>query len=66
MGRGRARRGRAGIRAAVASGENLTGLEQYRPLLDANAVDIVQVGNVWGITHFLRVAALAHSRRPAR
>ena len=51
---------RRGIRAAVASGENLTGLEQYRPLLDADAIDIVQVGNVWGITHFLRVAAVAH------
>jgi L-alanine-DL-glutamate epimerase-like enolase superfamily enzyme len=53
---------RRGIRAAVATGENLTGLEQYRPLLDADAVDIVQVGNVWGITHFLRVAAMAHGR----
>jgi L-alanine-DL-glutamate epimerase-like enolase superfamily enzyme len=52
---------RRGIRAAVATGENLTGLEQYRPLLDADAVDVVQVGNVWGITHFLRVAAVAHS-----
>jgi L-alanine-DL-glutamate epimerase-like enolase superfamily enzyme len=51
---------RRGVRAAVATGENLTGLEQYRPLLDADAVDIVQVGNVWGITHFLRVAAVAH------
>jgi L-alanine-DL-glutamate epimerase-like enolase superfamily enzyme len=51
---------RQGIRAAVATGENLTGLEQYRPLLDADAIDIVQVGNVWGITHFLRVAAVAH------
>src|SRR3954468_6797499 len=51
---------RGKVRAAIASGENLTGLEQYRPLLDANAVDIVQVGNVWGITHFLRVATLAH------
>jgi L-alanine-DL-glutamate epimerase-like enolase superfamily enzyme len=51
---------RGKIRAAVASGENLTGLEQYRPLLDANALDIVQVGTVWGITHFLRVASLAH------
>ncbi|TCC32199.1 mandelate racemase/muconate lactonizing enzyme family protein [Kribbella sindirgiensis] len=51
---------RGKIRAAVASGENLTGLEQYRPLLDAKALDIVQVGNVWGITHFLRVATLAH------
>jgi L-alanine-DL-glutamate epimerase-like enolase superfamily enzyme len=49
------------VRTAVATGENLTGLEQYRPLLDADAVDIVQVGNVWGITHFLRVAAVAHS-----
>ncbi|MEU8660425.1 mandelate racemase/muconate lactonizing enzyme family protein [Actinoplanes philippinensis] len=48
------------IRAGVATGENLTGLEQYRPLLDADAVDIVQVGNVWGITHFLRMAAVAH------
>ncbi|GIJ49671.1 racemase [Virgisporangium aliadipatigenens] len=53
---------RHGVRAAVATGENLTGLEQYRPLLDADAVDIVQVGNVWGITHFLRVSAVAHSR----
>jgi L-alanine-DL-glutamate epimerase-like enolase superfamily enzyme len=53
---------RRGIRAAVAAGENLTGLEQYRPLLDADALDIVQVANVWGITHFLRVAAVAHAR----
>lgn len=49
------------VRAGVASGENLTGLEQYRPLLTAAAVDIVQTGSVWGITHFLRVAALAHA-----
>ncbi|WP_433559485.1 mandelate racemase/muconate lactonizing enzyme family protein [Pseudonocardia xinjiangensis] len=51
---------RAGIRAGVASGENLTGIEQLRPLLDADALDIVQVGSSWGITHLLRVAALAH------
>jgi L-alanine-DL-glutamate epimerase-like enolase superfamily enzyme len=50
-----------GIRAAVATGENLTGLEQYRPLLAAGAVDIVQAASVWGVTHFLRVAALAHA-----
>ena len=50
-----------GIRAAVATGENLTGLEQYRPLLAAGAVDIVQTAAVWGVTHFLRVAALAHA-----
>src|SRR3954451_1485692 len=46
-------------RAAVATGENLTGLEQYRPLLDAGAVGVVQAGCVWGITHFLRGATLA-------
>ncbi|WP_020524928.1 mandelate racemase/muconate lactonizing enzyme family protein [Catelliglobosispora koreensis] len=50
-----------GIRAAVATGENLTGLEQFRPLLAAGAVDIVQTASAWGITHFLRVAALAHA-----
>lgn len=50
------------VKAAVATGENLTGLEQYRPLFDAGAVDVVQAGAVWGITHFLRVAHAAHSR----
>ena len=50
-----------GIRASVASGENLTGLEQFRPLLAAGALDVVQTGAVWGITHFLRVATLAHA-----
>jgi L-alanine-DL-glutamate epimerase-like enolase superfamily enzyme len=47
------------LRAAVATGENLTGLEQYGPLLDGDAVGIVQTGSVWGITHFLRVSVLA-------
>jgi L-alanine-DL-glutamate epimerase-like enolase superfamily enzyme len=50
------------VRAAIATGENLTGLEQYRPLLDAQAVDIVQAAAVWGVSHFLRVAYAAHSR----
>ena len=50
-----------GVRASVASGENLSGLEQFRPLLAAGAVDIVQTASVWGVTHFLRVAALAHA-----
>jgi L-alanine-DL-glutamate epimerase-like enolase superfamily enzyme len=50
-----------GIRASVASGENLTGLEQYRPLLAAGAIDVVQAGTAWGVTHFLRVSALAHA-----
>ncbi|WP_232494253.1 mandelate racemase/muconate lactonizing enzyme family protein [Novosphingobium kaempferiae] len=50
------------VTTAVATGENLTGLEQYAPLLDAQAVDIVQAGSVWGITHFMRVAMAAHAR----
>lgn len=50
-----------GIRASVAAGENLTGLEQFRPLLAAGAVDVVQTAAGWGVTHFLRVAALAHA-----
>lgn len=58
---GHARLTRA-VRAAVATGENLTGLEQFRPLLDAGGVDVVQVGCTWGVTHFLRVATIAHGR----
>jgi L-alanine-DL-glutamate epimerase-like enolase superfamily enzyme len=50
-----------GIRASVAGGENLTGLEQFRPLLAAGALDVVQTASGWGVTHFLRVAALAHA-----
>ena len=52
---------RAHIRAGIASGENLTGLEQLRPLIDADAIDIAQVGSAWGITHFLRAGHLAHA-----
>lgn len=51
---------RAGVRASVASGENLTGIEQFLPLLRAEALDVVQTSMVFGITHFLRVAAAAH------
>ena len=50
-----------GIRASIAAGENLTGLEQFRPLLAAGALDVVQTAAGWGVTHFLRVAALAHA-----
>lgn len=50
---------RRSIAAGVASGENLTGLEQYRPLFDADALDVVQFNSGWGITHALRVAAAA-------
>jgi L-alanine-DL-glutamate epimerase-like enolase superfamily enzyme len=47
------------IRAAVATGENLSGVDQYLPLISSRAVDLVQAGGNWGISHFLRVAALA-------
>lgn len=49
-------------RTAVATGENLTGIEQFTPLFDQRAVDIVQTGSCWGITHFLRVAMAAHAQ----
>jgi L-alanine-DL-glutamate epimerase-like enolase superfamily enzyme len=50
------------VRAAIATGENLSGLEQYLPLFDAGAVDVVQAGSGSGVTHFLRLAYAAHSR----
>lgn len=50
------------VRAAVATGENLTGVEQFRPLFDAGAPDIVQAGACWGVTHALRLATVAASR----
>ncbi len=49
------------IRAGVATGENLTGLEQLRALIEADAIDIAQVGSGWGITHLIRAAHLAHA-----
>lgn len=56
------RRLRDSVSPAIATGENLTGLEQYRQLFDAQAVDIVQSAAVWGVTHALRVAVAAHAR----
>ena len=52
----------ASVRAAVATGENLTGLEQYRPHFNAGGIDIVQAAATWGVTHFLRVSIAAYSR----
>lgn len=58
-------RGMAAVRqqvnAGVASGENLTGLEQIRALIEGDAVDVVQPNAAWGITNLLRVGALAHA-----
>lgn len=50
------------VRAAVATGENLSGLDQYTPFFDAQGIDIVQAGSIWGVTHFLRLSIAAHSR----
>jgi L-alanine-DL-glutamate epimerase-like enolase superfamily enzyme len=52
---------RAHVRAGIASGENLTGLDQLRALIAADAIDIAQVGSSWGISHFLRAGHLAHA-----
>lgn len=52
---------RSRVNCAVASGENLTGLEQYMPLFRQQSVDIVQAGMCWGISHFLRVSTVAHA-----
>lgn len=50
------------IRAAVATGENLTGVEQFRPLFEAGAPDVVQAGAVWGVSHMHRLALAAAAR----
>lgn len=50
------------IKAGVATGENLSGLDQFLPLFDAGAVDVVQAGSGFGVTHFLRLSHAANSR----
>jgi L-alanine-DL-glutamate epimerase-like enolase superfamily enzyme len=48
------------VRAAVATGENLDGVEDYLPLIDNEAVDIVEIGaETSGITGAMQVAHLA-------
>jgi L-alanine-DL-glutamate epimerase-like enolase superfamily enzyme len=50
------------VQAAVASGENLDALEDYVPLLQARAVDVVNIGvRATGITGALKVADLAYA-----
>jgi L-alanine-DL-glutamate epimerase-like enolase superfamily enzyme len=50
------------VRAAVATGENLTGVDQFRPLFEAGAPDVVQAGAVWGVSHMHRLALAAAAR----
>lgn len=50
------------VKAAVASGENLDAIEDYVPLLQARAIDILNVGvRATGITGAMKVADLAYA-----
>ena len=50
------------VRAAVASGENLDSLDDYVPLLQARAVDVLNVGvGATGITGAMKVADVAYA-----
>jgi L-alanine-DL-glutamate epimerase-like enolase superfamily enzyme len=51
-----------GVRAAVATGENLDDVSEYMPLVANEAVDVIEVGtNAGGITGAFQVADLAHA-----
>ncbi|MFF2371355.1 mandelate racemase/muconate lactonizing enzyme family protein [Agromyces sp. NPDC058110] len=50
------------IRAAVATGENLTGVDQFKPFFEAGAPDVVQAGAIWGVSHMHRLALAAAAR----
>ncbi|MCB0090110.1 MAG: mandelate racemase/muconate lactonizing enzyme family protein [Caldilineaceae bacterium] len=51
-----------GIRAAVATGENLDHISEFMPLVDNRAVDVIEIGrNCSGITGGLQVADLAYA-----
>ena len=53
---------RNAVSAAVATGENLDNVHQYVPLIEQEAVDVVQIGwGASGITGALRVADLAYA-----
>jgi L-alanine-DL-glutamate epimerase-like enolase superfamily enzyme len=51
-----------GIASAVATGENLKSVDQFVPLIENEAVDVVQIGaTTSGITGALKVAELAYA-----
>jgi L-alanine-DL-glutamate epimerase-like enolase superfamily enzyme len=49
------------ITAAVSSGENLDELHAHKRLIEAHAVDVIQIGTNLGITGMLQVAELAYA-----
>ncbi len=51
-----------GVKAAVATGENFHDISEFRDILDAGAVDVVQVGaGTSGITVALMIGELAYA-----
>jgi L-alanine-DL-glutamate epimerase-like enolase superfamily enzyme len=48
-----------GIKTAVATGENINGLDEYYPLIHNEAVDVVQFGSGAGITVPMQIAHFA-------
>ena len=53
----------SGIGTMIAAGETVAGLAGYLPLVADKAIDVATVDTVWcgGLTHALRIAALAES-----
>ena len=49
-----------GIKTAVATGENINGVDEFYPLVHNAAVDVVQFGTL-GVTSFFQVAHLAEA-----
>ena len=52
----------SGIRAAVSTGENLDDISEFKPLINGEAADVIQIGSkTAGITGMLMVADLAYA-----
>ncbi|MGA0275181.1 MAG: mandelate racemase/muconate lactonizing enzyme family protein [Dehalococcoidia bacterium] len=49
-----------GIKTAVATGENINGIDEFYPLIHNEAVDVVQFGTL-GVTSFLQIAHFAEA-----
>jgi L-alanine-DL-glutamate epimerase-like enolase superfamily enzyme len=49
-----------GVRTAVATGENINGIDEYYPLIHNEAVDVVQFGTL-GVTSYFQVAHFAEA-----